>query len=61
MTFDRSLLVMLVLTMVARLTHAPAQVCEILCLVSGLQVWRLHPKAVGTVPQTNSSRLPAPI
>jgi hypothetical protein len=46
MTFDRSLLMMLVLTMVARLTHAPAHVCETLCIVSGFQICRLHPKAL---------------
>jgi hypothetical protein len=46
MNFDRSLLALLVLTMVARLTHAPAHVCETLCIFSGLQVWRLHPKAL---------------
>jgi hypothetical protein len=46
MTFDRSLLALLVLTMIARLTHAPAHVCETLSIVSGLQVWRLHPKAL---------------
>jgi len=46
MRFDRSLLTLLVLTMLAKLTHAPAPVCEILGIVGGLQIFRLHPKAL---------------
>jgi len=47
MNFDRSLLVLLVLTMFARVIHAPAPLCQMLGIASGLQVWRLHPKATG--------------
>jgi hypothetical protein len=46
MTFDRSLLAVLVLTMIARLTHSPAHICETLSIVSALQLWRLRPKAL---------------
>ena len=46
MNFDRSLLVLLVLAMVARLTHSPSYVCQTVCFVSALQAWRMHPKAL---------------
>jgi len=45
MTLDRSLLALLVLTMFARLIHAPSPLREMLCIASWLHVWRLHPKA----------------
>ena len=47
MNLDRSLLFLLLVTMYARLIHAPSHLCETLAAVSGLQLWRLHPKALG--------------
>jgi hypothetical protein len=47
MNLDRSLLVLLVLTMFARVIHAPMPLCQMLGIASALQVWRLHPKAIG--------------
>jgi len=46
MNLDRSLLSLLVVTMFVRIIHAGAPLCELLCIVSGFQVWRLHPKGL---------------
>jgi hypothetical protein len=46
MNFDRSLLALFVVTMIATIVKAPYPICETLGLLCGLQTLRSHAKAM---------------